>query len=193
MGGLLLVAAAAMAVTIWIGGRPPESVVAANGFCLAHVGVTTPDWETVIITASRVAGIPRDRVWGFWSKIQDWPTWSGGAVESAHWTRGSPWEDGAEFEQVLHLPPPIGRHTSHEVVHVVKRDESVAWWNVSLGVRYCHVWTFEPVSPTETRVTNTDVFHGMLAGLLKTIFAAAWQRWFASSVDGLIQAASGGH
>lgn len=186
---VLIIIVGSLLLSIFAGGKLATSEVEANRFCLEKVGVGTPDWQTAIVTASGVADVPLQRIWSVWSNIEDWPSWSAPLVESAHWTRGSDWQEGAEFEQVLHLGFPIGRYASRETVHVVTPGESVAWWNISRGVRYCHIWTFETLSSTQTRVTNTDVFHGLLAGVLKGFLTGPWQRSFQSSVDGVIRRA----
>lgn len=189
LGILLIIVVGFLLLSIFAAGKLETTALEANRFCLEKVGASRPDWQTAVVSASNVADVPLQRIWSVWSNLQDWPSWSGSLVESAHWIRGSDWKEGAEFQQVLHLRFPIGRYASRETVHVVNPGESVAWWNVSRGVRYCHIWTFEALSPTRTRVTNADVFHGLLAGLLKSFFTGAWQRSFQSSVDGLIRKA----
>jgi len=188
---VLIVIVGSLLFSIMAGGKLDPASVEANGFCLERVGASSPDWQTAIVTASAVADVPLERLWTVWSKLEDWPAWSGGLIESAHWTQGAEWTEGAQFQQVLHLRFPIGRYTSRETVHVAKPGESVAWWNTSRGVKYCHTWTFEALSLTRTRITDSDVFHGRLAGVLKGLLTRAWERSFQSSVDGLIRRAGG--
>jgi hypothetical protein len=165
-------------------------------FALQEIGVGRPSWQTVVVSAAQEAALPRQVLWDVWGQLADWPRWSVPLHVSTRWTGDPGWKVGATFEQVLDLGFPLGRTVSAETVGAVVAGERVSWWNDARGIRSCHVWDFASLAPDRTLVTDTEVFHGVVMGLLKPLAARRWQRLFASSVAGLVargQQAARGH
>jgi len=158
-------------------------------YALQKIGLEQPSWQTVVVSASEEAGLPRQLLWETWMKLEQWPQWSTPLHVSTRWTGEPGWRVGATFEQVLDLGFPLGQTVSPETVGEVVEAESVSWWKDAKGIKSCHVWEFAALAPDRTRVTNTEVFHGVSIGLLKPLAARNWQRLFEASVTGLVQKA----
>jgi uncharacterized membrane protein len=155
-------------------------------YCLEQIGVTEPDWKTLITAAAAVADQPADRLWAVWSDLPRWPEWSTPLHSAARWTSGDSFVPGARFEQMLHLGFPLGRTVAPETVRTVEPGRLASWSKEANGVRSCHTWRFEPLPDGRTRVSNIEVFHGTPIGLVKPLVSARWRRLFQASVDNLI-------
>ena len=156
---------------------------------LQKIGLEKPTWKTVVASAFREVDIPTDRLWQTWSKLEDWPVWSKPLHVATRWTGKAGWEVGAKFEQDLNLGFPLGKITSAETVGALMPGQSVLWWKDDKGIQSCHIWSFDTLSDSRTRITNIEVFHGLAMGLVKPLVAARWQHMFEQSVDGLVQRA----
>jgi hypothetical protein len=161
-------------------------------YALQKVGLEQPSWKTVVVSASEEVTLPRESLWEIWMKLEEWPHWSTPLHVSTRWIGEPGWRVGATFEQVLDLGFPLGQTVSPETVGAIVDAESVSWWKDVKGIKSCHVWEFAALSPDRTRVTNTEVFHGVSMGLLKPLAARNWQRLFEASVTGLVQKAQQG-
>jgi hypothetical protein len=168
----------------------PKSVAIA----LAKIGIAQPTWKTLVIAAAQEANVPAPLLWEIWARLEDWPAWSAPLHQAARWTGTPGWTPGATFEQTLNLGFPLGQTTSTETVGAVGEPSGpgrqVMWWKDEKGIRSCHIWEFEALTPDRTRVANLEVFHGTPIGLLKLLVAQNWQRRFEQSVAGLIRAAA---
>jgi len=158
-------------------------------YALQKIGLEQPSWQTVVVSASEEVALPRQSLWEAWVKLEEWPQWSAPLHVSTRWIGEPGWRVGATFEQVLDLGFPLGQTVSPETVGALVDAESVSWWKDAKGIKSCHVWEFAALSPDRTRVTNTEVFHGVSIGLLKPLAARNWQRLFEASVTGLVQKA----
>ena len=158
-------------------------------YALQKIGLEQPSWQTVVVSASEEVALPRQLLWEAWMRLEEWPQWSAPLHVSTRWIGGPGWSVGATFEQVLDLGFPLGQTVSPETVGALVDAESVSWWKNAKGIKSCHVWEFAALSPDRTRVTNTEVFHGVSIGLLKPLAARNWQRLFEASVTGLVQKA----
>jgi len=154
---------------------------------LQKIGVEKPSWKTVIAAASQEVAIPQATLWDTWSRLEEWSLWSKPLHVATRWVGKPGWESGARFEQDLNLGFPVGKTTSAEIVGAFVPGESIMWWKDEKGVRSCHIWQFERVSDSRTRITNVEVFHGIAMGLVKPLVANQWQKLFEQSVAGLIQ------
>jgi len=161
-------------------------------YALQKIGVERPSWQTVVVSASKEVALPRQLLWDAWMKLEDWPHWSVPLHRSTRWMGEPGWKVGATFEQVLNLGFPLGQTVSPETVGAVVEAENVSWWKEAKGIKACHVWEFAALAPDRTRVTNTEVFHGVSIGLLKPLAARNWQSLFEASVTGLVQKAQQG-
>lgn len=161
----------------------------ATTIALQKIGLDKPSWKTVIAAASQEADIPAEVLWEVWSKLEDWSIWSKPLHSTARWIGKAAWEVGRKFEQELSLGFPFGKLTSTETVGELVPGETIMWWKEEKGIRSCHIWTFEVLGESRTRITNVEVFHGLAIGLVKPLIAVRWQRMFEASVSGLIQQA----
>ncbi len=84
---------------------------------------------------------------------------------------------------------PVGKMTSEERVGFVEPGVSAEWGKQTRGLQTVHAWRFDPLTPSGTRITNVEVFHGFVVGMAKAMVAERWQRLFQTHVDGLISAA----
>jgi len=155
-------------------------------YALQKIGVERPSWQTIVVSASKEAPLQRHSLWDTWMKLEDWPHWSVPLHQSTRWIGDPGWRVGATFEQVLNLGFPLGQTVSPETVGAFVDGESVSWWKEANGIKSCHVWEFVALADDQTRVTNTEVFHGVVLGLVKPLAAGNWQRLFEASVAGLI-------
>jgi hypothetical protein len=162
-------------------------------YALEKIGVERPSWQTIVVSASKEVPLPRQSLWDNWVKLEDWPNWSVPLHLSTRWIGEPGWRVGATFEQVLDLGFPLGQTVSLETVGAIVDDESVSWWKEAKGIKSCHVWEFAALAPNRTRVTNTEVFHGVATGLIKPLATRNWQRLFEASLAGLIERAQQGH
>ncbi len=161
-------------------------------YALQKIAIERSSWQTIVVSASREVALPRQSLWELWMNLEEWPQWSTPLHVSTRWIGKPGWNVGATFEQVLNLGFPLGQTVSAETVGAVVDGESVSWWKDTKGIKSCHVWEFAALAPDETRVTNTEVFHGVSIGLLKPLAARNWQRLFEASVAGLVQRAQQG-
>jgi hypothetical protein len=152
---------------------------------LRQIGIEKPTWQTVIAFASRETAIPRQKIWGTWTKLETWPSFSP-LYAQTRWLGQPGWEVGATFEQALNLGFPLGENRSREEVGAIEPGERVSWWKDERGIKSNHIWVFEDVPGSGTRITNVEVFHGLIMGLLKPLVAGRWQRLFEVTVDGLV-------
>ncbi len=161
-------------------------------YALQKIVIERPSWQTIVVSASKEVALPRQLLWELWMNLEEWPQWSTPLHVSTRWIGKPGWNVGATFEQVLNLGFPLGQTVSAETVGAVVDGESVSWWKDTKGIKSCHVWEFAVLAPDETRVTNTEVFHGVSIGLLKPLATRNWQRLFEASVAGLVQRAQQG-
>ena len=166
-----------------------ESEAETIDLALQNIGIQEPTWQTVVVAASNETDVPREAVWETWSELENWPTWSNPLHVSARWLGEAGWGEGAEFEQVLTLGPPLGTITAQEKVSAIVPGERAMWCKDENGVKSCHIWQFETLSNGRTRITNVEVFHGSAMGLAKPLVANNWQQMFETSVEGLIRQA----
>jgi hypothetical protein len=158
-------------------------------YALQKIGLERPSWQTIVVSASKAVPLSRHSLWETWMKLEDWPNWSVPLHQSTRWIGEPGWSVGATFEQVLNLGFPLGQTVSLETVGGIVDAESVSWWKEAKGIRSCHVWEFTALADDRTRVTNTEVFHGVAIGLIKPLAAGNWQRLFEASLAGLIERA----
>ena len=158
---------------------------------LRIIGIVKPAWQTLIISASQDVNLPIEDLWKAWTELEQWPAWSKPLYRSTRWISGAGWEKGARFEQVVNLGFPFGTKRSKETVGEFEPMRRVRWCKTSGGVKSCHVWSFTLLPNRRVRVTNTEVFHGTMIGLLKPIVAWRWQRLFDTAVSGLVHQARG--
>lgn len=156
-------------------------------YALKKIGVEQPSWKTLIVTVSRETNITPDTLWRIWCNIEDWNVWSRPLHDSAYWTKGNVWSVGTTFTQILELGFPLGKTISLETVGEVNSKKYVSWWKDERGVASCHIWKFERLPNGNTMVSNTEVFHGFVIGLMKPLIGKNWEEKFLHSVDGLIQ------
>ncbi|MBO0684684.1 MAG: SRPBCC family protein [Candidatus Dormibacteraeota bacterium] len=160
-------------------------------YALGRLSLPRPSWKTLVVSATRDLDLPPDRVWNTWSKLESWPEWSTPLHEATRWTGTPGWTAGATFEQTLRLGFPVGKSVNAVTVGAAEPGRMVSWWNTEGGMRSCHVWRFSPLAQEGTRVTDTEVFDGVLIGLLKPLLRGSWQRRFEASVAGLVRATAG--
>lgn len=165
------------------------TAVSAIKTALRNLGVEKPAWRTLIISASQDLNVPLESIWENWSHLETWADWARDTHLSARWQGEAGWTKGARFEQVVQLGFPAGTRRSVETVEEVEPMRRVRWCRKGGGVRACHIWTFALLPNGRTRVTNTEVFHGTLIGLIKPLVAAHWESRFNASITGLAQAA----
>jgi hypothetical protein len=163
------------------------NAVSAIKTALRNLGVEKPAWRTLIVSASQDLNLPLESIWETWSDLESWKDWSKATHLSARWVGEAGWQAGARFEQVVDLGFPTGVRRTVETVEDVQPMRHARWCKTSL-VRACHVWSFAPLPNGRIRVTNTEVYHGTLIGLIKPIVAAAWEKKFAASISGLAKA-----
>lgn len=156
-------------------------------YVLKKIGVEQSFWKTLIVTVSRETDISAETLWNVWSRIEDWNKWSQPLHDSAQWIHGNEWKNGNTFTQILELGFPFGKTISHETVGEVDSGKYVSWWKDEKCVAFCHLWKFESLPNGHTRISNTEVFHGLIIGLIKPFIRNSWERIFLQSVDGLIQ------
>jgi hypothetical protein len=156
---------------------------------LRNLGVEKPAWRTLIVSASQDLTIPQEAIWEAWSDLDHWGDWAPETHSSARWVGEGGWQVGARFEQVVKMGFPAGTRRSVETVEDVEPMRRVRWCNSGIGMRACHVWSFTVLPNGRTRVTNTEVYHGTLIGLIKPIVAGHWEKKFNAAVSGLAKAA----
>ena len=166
-----------------------DSVIETVRYALDHIGIQQPSWQTLVLSATRDVDLPADRLWSTWADLGSWPRWSA-LHEAARWTGKPGWAPGATFEQTLQLGFPVGRSVNPVTVGAAEPGHLISWWEAGGSLRSCHVWVFDALSPRQTRVTDTEVFHGLATGLLKPLLRPRWQRLFEQSVEGLAGAAA---
>ncbi len=159
---------------------------------LQKIGIKKPTWKTVIVTASQEVEMPAALLWETWSYLERWPHWSTPLHVATRWIGKPGWKVGATFEQVLNLGFPVGKLTSAETVSEIVPGEYVLWWKNEKGIKSCHIWQFERLSGNPnsiTRITDVEVFHGTMMGLVKPLVSRRWHQMFEHSVAGLIRQA----
>jgi uncharacterized membrane protein len=157
------------------------------------MAVEKATWKTQVIAVARETDLPREKLWERWADVERWPEWSKPLHISARWLDAPGWRQGVRFEQTLDLGFPAGRTVSLETVWEVSPGQSAVWWKSAGGTKACHIWLFESLSGSRTRVTNVAVFHGTMVGLLNPLVGERWQRLFESSVEGLVRSAQKGN
>src|SRR2546430_1392893 len=110
---------------------------------LRPIGVSEPNWQTLVIYASRDVELPRETVYEAWAKLEAWPSWARPLVIQARWLDMPGWRVGARFEQTLDLGFPLSRLRSSETVSAVTPGRLVSWSKEENGVRSNHPWSFE--------------------------------------------------
>lgn len=173
---------AVVALTDTMAGKDKELPTVERA--LRQIGLEQADWQTIVVAASQETPVPPAQVWQTWAKLEDWNQWSPLHTSTA-WTNGTDWQVGAQFEQGLDLGP-AGKMVSHETIREVTPGESVLWSKDENGVASAHIWMFEALPDGGTRITNVEVFHGTLMGLLKPLLASDWQKKFEESVNHLV-------
>ncbi len=153
---------------------------------LKSLGIDRAAWQTVAVSASQDVDLTTQALWKTWSRLENWPAWST-RHRSAKWLQAGEIEQGARFLQVQKLGFPLGVQTSIETISEFSSERRVRWCHTQGGVKSCHFWTFTLLPNRKVRVTNTEVLHGTLIGLLKPIVYWQWQRQFEKSLDGFIR------
>ncbi|MDD5370423.1 MAG: SRPBCC family protein [Anaerolineaceae bacterium] len=165
------------------------TAVSAIRMALRNVGVEKPAWRTLIVSSTQDVKVPANLIWEAWSKLEEWPVWSGGIIGSTRWVTGEGWQVGAQFEQSVSLGFPVGTRRSIETVEEFEEMRRVRWCRMLGGAKACHVWSFTYLPNGNTRITNTEVYHGTTIGLIKPLVAGRWERAFHEVVSGLVSEA----
>jgi hypothetical protein len=165
------------------------SAVSSIKTALRNLGVEKPAWRTLIVSASQDLNIQQEAIWEAWSNLESWGKWAQETHSSARWVGAGGWQAGARFEEVVNLGFPGGTRRAVETVEDVEPMRRVRWCNSRIGMRTCHVWSFTVLPNGRTRVTNTEVYHGTLIGLIKPIVAGHWEKKCNAAVSGLARAA----
>jgi hypothetical protein len=189
---IILLAAVVFGIGVYYTNHRMQSMAASDSnvrIALEQVGLTTPGWSTLIVSAEKEAAIPSPVLWATWSRLEDWPAWSRPLHVSARWVNEAEWKTGAKFEQKLNLGFPVGEVVSLEEVGPVSKGRRVMWSKNENGIKSCHIWFFERLPDGRTRVSNTEVFEGTKVGLIRPLVAKRWQRMFQASVEGLVERA----
>jgi hypothetical protein len=153
-------------------------------FCLDGIGVARPGWKTLVVAATADSPADPYDVWTLWSDLGKWPSWSP-LHQSTEWTGPPGFDAGATFDQTLRLGFPAGTVTDHVTVGLAESPLRASWSGDANGVRSCHLWTFTERAGGGTRIGNTEVFHGTVIGLTKSMLASRWRRQFQQAVDAL--------
>jgi hypothetical protein len=161
-------------------------------YAMSRIELERPSWQTLVVSASKEVAQPAEALWRAFTRLETWPAWSAPLHRATRWLGDPDWVPGATFEQTLQLGFPIGRQVATVTLGAVEPARMVSWWHTDGGLRSCHVWDFDEVSPGRTRVTDTEVFHGLAMGLVKPLVASRWRSLFAGSVAGLERAADQG-
>lgn len=170
----------------------PESAVTRHRLVvsgLQPIGVAESTWQTVIVLSQRDVDLPRAQVWAAWERLENWQQWAKPMVVDANWIDIPGWRAGARFEQTRDLGFPLRRYHTVETVGAATPGSLVSWWKESGGVRSNHIWSFEDLAGGGTRITNLEIFHGLLIGLARPMIQDRWQGRFDAATDGLILAA----
>ncbi|MFI5174373.1 MAG: hypothetical protein ACHQKY_05920 [Terriglobia bacterium] len=189
---VMLLGAVVFGIDLYFANHQMQSMAASDPnvrMALEKVGLTTPGWDTLIVSAEKEAAIPAPVLWAMWSRLEEWPAWSRPLHVSARWVNEAEWKTGAKFEQKLNLGFPVGEVVSLEEVGPVTKGRRAMWSKDENGIKSCHIWFFERLPDGRTRVGNTEVFQGKKIGLIRPLVARRWQRMFQASVEGLVQRA----
>lgn len=172
--GILAIYLVAIFITNPVSEKDKDSIKHLIILAYEKAGIDNPNWQTLILAATREVDIPKEKVWDAWAELEDWPSWSDGLHQSTKWIGDKKWEKGSEFEQVLNLGFPIGILADTDKVDEVIPYERVIWWSNKDGIKACHIWSFEERPNGKVRVTNCEVFHGFPIALIKPILAKNW-------------------
>jgi uncharacterized protein YndB with AHSA1/START domain len=165
----------------------PDSAVS---YCLERIGQRSPTWKTLIISAEKTSSLPAEQLWNAWTDLASWPDWS--PIHTAtSWTGPPSFAVGATFDQTLSLGFPIGKTVGHVRIDDVEPARQVSWSTGEGGFRSCHLWRFTPQLDGGTVITNTEVFAGVMAAILRPLVKSRWNKQFAQALDGLQTRASG--
>ncbi|MGB7620828.1 MAG: hypothetical protein WBN92_00605 [Terriglobia bacterium] len=189
---IILLGAVVFGIDLYFANHQMLSMAASDPnvrMALEKVGLTTPGWDTLIVSAEKEAAIPAPVLWATWSRLEEWPAWSRPLHVSARWVTEAEWKTGAKFEQKLNLGFPVGEVVSLEEIGPVTKGRRAMWSKDENGIKSCHIWFFERLPDGRTRVGNTEVFQGKKIGLIRPFVAKRWQRMFQASVEGLVQRA----
>jgi hypothetical protein len=156
---------------------------------LKQMGITRPNWKTLIVSASQEVKIGRQVLWETWTKLEDWSNWSNPMHIATRWVGKPEWKVGAQFEVDLNLGFPLNTETSVETVGSIIPGKSINWWKEEEGIKYHYFWLFEDLPTGKTRVTVTAIFHGKAIGFCKPLVAYTWQKMFEATLNGLIKQA----
>lgn len=179
----------AILITDPVSKKEKENIAPIIEMAYAKAGIDRPNWQTLIIAATRDIDLPPEKIWDVWKNLEEWPTWSNTLHESANWKGEAGWKAGAEFDQLLHLGFPIGTQVSEEKVIEVVHGQRVIWAKDKDGIKACHIWSFEILPNGQTRVTNCEVFHGLPIALISPMAAKNWYKKFNTGMDNLIEKA----
>lgn len=166
-------------------GKNPDESRAIKA-ALQSVGLSVPNWQTIIVCASREANVPRHVVWETWSRLEDWPLWAPQLVKSAQWHGADGWRNGALFKQVLDLGFPLGKETSIETVKTCLLGSKMIWWKKTRNSTACRLWLFEDTPGGKTRIIYVDITHGSTTWMIKPLVVSRWEARFDGAIEGLI-------
>ncbi|MBI4810435.1 MAG: hypothetical protein HY800_03150, partial [Ignavibacteriales bacterium] len=136
-------------------GKTPDESKAIK-IVLQNMKSAEPNWQTIVVVASREVNLQKSTVWNTWINMNDWKRWAPQLVVSAEWIGSPGWIAGASFEQVLNLGFPLFKTTSTETVSTVSPERSVCWEKNTGSLQTCHLWMFEDVPNGKTRVINVE-------------------------------------
>jgi hypothetical protein len=159
-------------------------------FCLQRIGKDRAGWDTLVVSGAADTADPAAALWATWTDLERWPTWSP-LHQSVTRSGTAELAAGATFDQRLNLGFPIGTTSQHVTIDLLEPGRRASWSGNSNGIKSCHLWSFTPSADGGTHVSNTEVFSGVVVGLLRPLVAGRWNRQFQAAVDGLIRRAAG--
>ena len=104
------------------------------------------------------------KVWSVFSKLEDWPKWSGYVIKTK-WLSKDKWEKDSEFMQVVKGFAFVRTFQSNPKILKIKPYNIVIWTGTRKLVRGLHIFKFQKVD-NKTKVINIEHFTGVLAPFL---------------------------
>lgn len=144
---------------------------------LSKLEISEVGWKTALVASEIEVNASPEKVWEYWSQIEQWSEWSTDLHQSAKFTSDNQWEVGSTFEQILDLGM-AGKVTANETIKFIEPVKKVMWWKDENGMKSCHTWVFEDLGADKTKITNIEAFDGTIIGLMKPILIPDWQKKF---------------
>jgi hypothetical protein len=186
LGSFILLLLASLMGLVLAGRSAPAVLAHPEVTPLQTLAATPPDWQTVVLLASRETDLPAAALWAKIDAVSTWPDWSRSAISLAEKKDGS---EGGTIRFRINLLYGLLPFTYDAPRLPPLGGREVRWGRAQPGAATLFSWRVTELGGGRSRVSLTAYLHGPAYGATRAILEGAGQRQIDLIVTHLLTAA----